>query len=126
MDALENSINQFFSFSGEFASWPGLLIVTVLKIVIILIPVILSVAYLTYAERKVIGAIQLRVGPNRVGYYGLLQPIADVIKLILKEVIKPTEATTFLFFIASNCFANRSINCLVGNSLCTWFGTCRY
>ena len=85
---------------GSYAGWAGLFVVTMIKIVAIIVPIILSVAYLLYAERRVIGAMQLRVGPNRVGPYGLLQPIADVLKLLLKEVLKPTEASTFLFFIA--------------------------
>jgi NADH-quinone oxidoreductase subunit H len=70
------------------------------KIVLVLVPLILSVAYLTYAERKVIGYIQNRVGPNRVGYKGLLQPFADVIKLLLKEVVVPANANRFLFVVA--------------------------
>lgn len=77
-----------------------LLIVTVLKILLIMVPLLLSVAYLTYAERKVIGAIQVRNGPNRVGWKGLLQPIADVLKLLTKEVIVPTNSHRFLFLIA--------------------------
>ena len=58
----------------------------IIKILAIVIPLLLCVAYLTYAERKVIGYIQERIGPNRVGFKGLLQPIADLIKLIIKEV----------------------------------------
>jgi NADH-quinone oxidoreductase subunit H len=58
------------------------------------------VAYLTYAERKVIGYMQRRIGPNRVGFRGLLQPFADVIKLMLKEVVIPSSANRFLFVIA--------------------------
>lgn len=85
---------------GAYASWAGLFVVTMIKIVAIIVPIILSVAYLLYAERRVIGAMQLRIGPNRVGPHGLLQPFADVLKLLLKEVLKPTEANTFLFFIA--------------------------
>jgi len=70
------------------------------KIVLVLVPLILSVAYLTYAERKIIGYIQNRIGPNRVGYKGLLQPFADVIKLLLKEVVVPAKSNRFLFVIA--------------------------
>jgi NADH-quinone oxidoreductase subunit H len=70
------------------------------KIVLVVIPVTLSVAYLTYAERKIIGFMQVRLGPTRVGYKGLLQPFADVIKLMFKEVILPTNANRFLFYVA--------------------------
>ncbi len=70
------------------------------KIVVILLPLAGLVAYLTYFERKVIGFMQSRVGPNRVGYYGLLQPIADALKLILKEVVLPSNANRFLFLTA--------------------------
>ncbi len=75
-------------------------ILIVLKILLIVIPIMLSVAYLTLAERKVIGYIQVRIGPNRVGPRGLLQPIADGLKLFLKEIIVPTNANRFLFVIA--------------------------
>jgi NADH-quinone oxidoreductase subunit H len=71
-----------------------------LKILVIVVALLLSVAYLTFLERKVIGYIQCRIGPNRVGPMGLLQPIADVFKLILKEIIVPTQANRFLFIIA--------------------------
>ena len=70
-----------------------------LKILAIAVPIMLSVAYLTFAERKVIGYIQGRIGPNRVGPRGWLQPIADGIKMIMKEVIIPTNANRFLFIL---------------------------
>ncbi len=73
---------------------------TVIKIVVIIIPLMLGVAYLTLAERKVIGYIQVRIGPNRVGPYGLLQPIADGLKLALKEVILPAKSNLYLFLVA--------------------------
>ena len=77
---------------------------TVMQILIgiqlIIIPLMLGVAYLTFAERKIIGYIQVRVGPNRVGPRGWLQPIADGLKLLLKEVIVPSNANRFLFLSA--------------------------
>lgn len=73
---------------------------TVVKILAIVIPIMLTVAYLTLAERKVIGYIQVRIGPNRVGPRGLLQPIADGLKLALKEIIIPTNSNRFLFLFA--------------------------
>jgi NADH-quinone oxidoreductase subunit H len=71
-----------------------------LKITLIVLPLMLAVAYTTYAERKVIGYIQVRIGPNRVGPRGWLQPIADAVKLLTKEVIVPTNANRFLFLSA--------------------------
>jgi NADH-quinone oxidoreductase subunit H len=69
-------------------------------IVAILVPLFLAVAYLTLWERKLIGWIQIRIGPNRVGPRGLLQPIADGVKLLFKEIIAPTAASKGLFFLA--------------------------
>lgn len=77
---------------------PGIMMVG--QILLIMIPLILSVAYLTYAERKVIAAIQLRKGPNVVGPFGLLQPIADALKLMHKETIVPTKSNPVIFIIA--------------------------
>ena len=72
----------------------------VLKIVAILIPLILTVAYYTYFERKVIGYMQVRLGPTTIGPYGLFQPFADVLKLLLKEIILPDNANKLLFLMA--------------------------
>jgi NADH-quinone oxidoreductase subunit H len=69
-------------------------------IVAILVPLMLSVAYLTLWERKLIGWMQIRIGPNRVGPLGLLQPIADAVKLLFKEIIVPTNASKGLFILA--------------------------
>jgi len=79
-------------------AWPGLWIV--LQIVAIIVPVMIGVAYLTYAERKVMGAMQLRQGPNTVGPFGLLQPFADGLKLLMKETIIPSGANRAIFVIA--------------------------
>ena len=70
------------------------------KIILIVGPLMLAVAYLTYVERRVIGYMQVRRGPNRVGWMGLLQPIADGLKLLSKEVVLPTNANRFLFLLA--------------------------
>ena len=75
------------------------LLIILLKIFALLLPLLGAVAYLTLAERKVIGYIQVRIGPNRVGPRGLLQPIADAVKLIFKETILPTNANLFLFIL---------------------------
>jgi len=77
-----------------------LVIVSVLKIVVLLVPLILGVAYFTYWERKIIGWMQVRIGPNRVGWKGVLQPFADVIKMLLKEIVVPASANRFLFLTA--------------------------
>lgn len=83
--------------------WDGYLlptIIIVLQIVAIVVPLLLAVAYLTYAERKVIGGMQLRKGPNVVGPFGLLQPIADGVKLFFKETVIPVGASPGVFLIA--------------------------
>ena len=79
-------------------AWPGIIIVA--KIVAILVPLLVAVAYLTLAERKVIGAMQLRKGPNVVGPFGLLQPLADGLKLFVKETVIPSGANKVVFVLA--------------------------
>lgn len=94
-------MTEFFTAQWEaLPSWMQTVLVSTLQIGILLLVLILAVAYYTYAERRVIGAMQGRMGPNRVGPWGLLQPFADVIKLLLKEIIFPTNANRFLFIIA--------------------------
>jgi len=92
-------------FPAAIHAHTALTIEVILKILVIIIPVLFTVAYLTYAERKVIGFIQGRIGPNRVGFFGfsfwgLGQPIADAFKLIFKEIIIPTGSNKALFVIA--------------------------
>jgi NADH-quinone oxidoreductase subunit H len=82
------------------------------KILIIVVPLMLCVAYLTYAERKIIGYMQLRIGPNRVGPRGWLQPIADAVKLMFKEVIIPAKSNYYLFVIAPTL--------VIGPALAAW------
>jgi len=72
---------------------------TLIKIIALIVPLMLGVAYLTYAERKIIGWMQVRIGPNRVGFQGLLQPIADGLKLLMKEIIIPSGANKGLFIL---------------------------
>lgn len=93
MDALINFGQSVFG-----GVWPA--VWTLIKIVLIVAPLMLGVAYLTLAERKVIGFMQVRIGPNRVGPWGLLQPIADGLKLLLKEIIVPSSASKGIFIIA--------------------------
>ncbi len=73
---------------------------TLIKIVVIILPLLVSVAYFTYAERKIIGYMQVRIGPNRVGPRGWLQPFADLFKMMFKEIIVPTQSNKLLFLLA--------------------------
>jgi len=76
------------------------LIWTLIKIIIIVLPLLLCVAYVTMAERKVISYMQARIGPNRVGFFGIAQPLADIVKLLQKEVIVPSASDRYLYVIA--------------------------
>jgi NADH-ubiquinone oxidoreductase chain 1 len=68
--------------------------------VTVIVPVLLAVAFMTIIERKVLAATQRRVGPNTVGYYGILQPFSDALKLIIKETVIPAQANKVLFYLA--------------------------
>lgn len=87
-------------FPAEIQPYAVSMLEIITKIVVILIPVLVTVAWLPYAERKIIGYMQVRIGPNRVGPRGWLQPIADAMKLIFKEIIIPSGANKTLFIIA--------------------------
>ncbi len=97
MTELLNTVNAFGTeLLGSF--WP--LVWTLLKIVAIVLPMFAAVAYMTLWERKLIGWMHIRLGPNRTGPLGLLQPIADAIKLLLKEIVSPTRSNKVLFIVA--------------------------
>lgn len=81
-------------------TYTGIVILTLLKSLALLVPLLIGVAYLTYFERKVMGAIQLRKGPNVVGPFGLMQPFADALKMLTKETIIPTGADRIVFIMA--------------------------
>jgi NADH-ubiquinone oxidoreductase chain 1 len=74
-------------------------IISVLEVLALVVPVLLTVAFITIAERKTMASMQRRLGPNIVGYYGLLQPFADALKLLIKEFVSPTQANLILFFL---------------------------
>jgi NADH-ubiquinone oxidoreductase chain 1 len=74
-------------------------LVSILEVVIVLVPALLAIAYVTIAERKTMASMQRRLGPNIVGYYGLLQAFADALKLLLKEYVAPTQANIIIFFL---------------------------
>src|SRR3979411_2160645 len=74
-------------------------IISIIENLLLMLPALLVVAYVTVAERKTMASMQRRLGPNAVGYYGLLQAFADALKLILKEYVSPTQANLVLFFL---------------------------
>jgi NADH-ubiquinone oxidoreductase chain 1 len=74
-------------------------VISILEVLAFTLPILLTVAFVTIAERKTMASMQRRLGPNIVGYYGLLQPFADALKLLIKEFISPTQANPILFFL---------------------------
>ena len=75
-------------------------LINLIDVLLVLLPVLLSVAFMTIIERKQLAAHQRRVGPNTVGYYGILQPFSDALKLILKETVIPSQSNKILFYLA--------------------------
>lgn len=76
------------------------ILISLLEILSMILPILLSVAFMTIIERKQLAAHQRRVGPNTVGYYGVLQPFADALKLILKETVIPSQSNKVIFYLA--------------------------
>ena len=76
------------------------MLIGLIDVLVVLLPMLLSVAFMTIIERKQLAAHQRRVGPNYVGYFGVLQPFADALKLIVKETIVPSQSNKILFYIA--------------------------
>jgi NADH-ubiquinone oxidoreductase chain 1 len=74
-------------------------LISIIEVLLVMVPVLMAVAYVTVAERKTMASMQRRLGPNSVGYYGLLQAFADALKLLLKEYVSPTQANLILFFL---------------------------
>jgi NADH-ubiquinone oxidoreductase chain 1 len=74
-------------------------LISIMEVLLVTVPILLTVAYVTVAERKTMASMQRRLGPNIVGYYGLLQAFADALKLLLKEYVSPSQANLILFFL---------------------------
>ena len=96
-------------------------LISIIEVLLVTVPVLLTVAYVTVAERKTMASMQRRLGPNIVGYYGLLQAFADALKLLLKEYVSPTQANLSLIFPWSYYNFNIFIIRLFSYTLWTWF-----
>ena len=95
-------------------------VISLIEVVLVLVPALLVVAYVTVAERKTMASMQRRLGPNAVGYYGLLQAFADALKLILKEYVAPTQANINIIFFRSSSDINICFIRLCCYSLWSW------
>lgn len=89
-----------FNISSLFITSLLNILISLIDVLIVILPVLLSVAFMTIIERKQLAAHQRRVGPNTTGYYGLLQPFSDALKLIVKEVVIPSQSNKILFLLA--------------------------
>ena len=76
------------------------ILINLIDVLVIILPVLLAVAFMTIIERKQLAAMQRRIGPNTVGFYGILQPFADALKLLLKETIVPSQSNKIIFYLA--------------------------
>jgi len=92
-------------------------VLSVLQVLLLIIPLLIAVAYFTLAERKIMASMQQRRGPNVVGFFGLLQPLADGLKLLVKETVLPSSANTILFIFGSNHYISDIINVMGGSSI---------
>ncbi len=95
-DFITNNLNKLFIYLGELSILPH----TLIMVIAIIVPLLVVVAYYTYAERKIIASMQGRLGPNVVGPKGLMQPFADGVKLFFKEIVIPADSNKFLFLLA--------------------------
>ena len=98
------------------------ILIDLIKIIIIIIPILISIAYLTLAERKILGYMQTRKGPNVVGIYGLLQPLADGVKLFTKEALIPKSCQLISILCCPHLSVNLGLFSLRINSFRNWFG----
>ena len=84
-------------------------LISVIEVLLVIVPTLFSIAYVTVAERKTMASMQRRLGPNQIGYLGLLQAFADALKLLLKEYVAPTQANIVLFFLGPVMWARVSL-----------------
>jgi NADH-ubiquinone oxidoreductase chain 1 len=100
VNLMKNKIKIIKMITNNFILTLTSILLNLIDVLSILLPVLLSVAFMTIIERKQLAAHQRRVGPNTVGYYGILQPFADALKLILKETVIPSQSNKIIFYLA--------------------------